>query len=232
MKGSVNLEGCPYISNVYFGGNELVVLNLRDCENLVFVDIKPGYGSNSNGTVNTLDVSGCKKLEKIHLYNVAGLECVRAQDCIELTSFSDPGDSSLVVLDLSGCTKLETVYVNDNKLTTLKLKGCEKLYDLNCENNKLTTLDLSTRTSLICVNCFNNHIRSAVQPYMKDLRKNNNCSFQMDWLYKYSSSSTWDEVPEGWNEVGKDLYAKENEYGWYFQGEPETNHHSNPYSWK
>lgn len=229
LEGSIDLSDCPYIARVYFGGNNIEDLNLKECINLVYVDLEPSYGSENKGSVKTINVSGCYKLERISLDNVKSLESVIAQNCTSLTSFSDPGDSCLVSLDLLGCTNLETVYVEDNKLTTLILKNCEKMYYLNCENNKLTSLDLSTCKGLKSVWCMRNQIRSQVPQYMIQMNEENDCSFYLDWLYEYSSSSTWldGNIPPEWKKVEDDLYAKENKYGWYFNGEPDNNQHYN-----
>ncbi len=229
LEGSIDLSDCPYIARVNFGGNNIKDLNLKECINLAYVDLEPSYGSENKGSVKTINVSGCYKLERISLDNVKSLESVIAQNCTSLTSFSDPGDSCLVSLDLLGCTNLETVHVEDNKLTTLILKNCEKMYYLNCENNKLTSLDLSTCKGLKSVWCMRNQIRSQVPQYMIQMNEENDCSFYLDWLYEYSSSSTWldGNIPSEWKKVEDDLYAKENKYGWYFNGEPDNNQHYN-----
>ncbi|MED6173527.1 hypothetical protein PIB30_060289 [Stylosanthes scabra] len=118
----LDLSGCTNLSQVHSSIGiltQLAYLNLRNCSNLVSIDLNPEYNLCS---LRVLNLSGCTKLENT-------------------TDFT--GLSNLEYLDLEKCTSLSEVPESIGALVMLKffsLRGCINLVQLPASVNNLTCL--------------------------------------------------------------------------------------------
>lgn len=228
LVGSIDLSNCPYIEQLYVGGNDIVDLNLENCSlSNLYVE-----GWRNITYIQSINVSNCKNLSYLDCGGsgryVKNLKSVVAKNCHKLQSF-DYSEGELETLDLSNCVSIGTVYCYQNKLKELTLTGCIKLYALDCSCNYLTELELSTCTNLRSVYCQENRIKSQIPSYLRLFFENWDYMFVYDKLYDYYTSD-FDMSEYGYTQDKNNpvWWYKENEYGWYFPGEPE-NH--GQYTW-
>jgi len=218
--GSINLDNCPYIKNLYVVGSNLTNLSLQNCCNLRSLDL---WSFGDTTKINSINVSGCKNLSYLDcgygntLYD---LEYVNAKFCNNLEYF-DYTEGVLRELDLSYCANLESVCCCDNHLSLLLVAGCSELYSILCQYNNLTKLDLSDCKKLEMLNCSNNKIRSQIPDYFRNY---DFYGLTFDWLYEYAY---FEQTPEedGWVHDSGGHYYRINDYGWYFPGEPHSRQH-------
>lgn len=228
LVGSIDLSNCPYIEQLYVGGNDIVDLNLENCSlSNLYVE-----GWRNITYIQSINVSNCKNLSYLDCGGsgryVKNLKSVVAKNCHKLQNF-DYSEGELETLDLSNCVSIGTVYCYQNKLKELTLTGCIKLYALDCSCNYLTELELSTCTNLRTVFCQENRIKSQIPSYLRLFFENSDYFFVYDKLYDYYVSD-FDMSEDGYTQDKNNpvWWYKENEYGWYFPGEPE-NH--GQYTW-
>ena len=225
LVGSIDLSNCPYIGYLNVGGNDIVDLNLENCSlSELYVE-----GWRNITYIQSINVSNCKNLSNLgYGYSVKNLKSVVAKNCHKLHSFYYC-EGELETLDLSNCVSLGYVHCYQNKLKELTLTGCIELDFLDCSCNYLTELDLSTCTNLNTVYCQENRIKSRIPSYLRHFFENSDYLFVYDNLYDYDVSD-FDMSKYGYTQDKNDpvWWYKENEYGWYFPGEPE-NH--GEYTW-
>ena len=220
--GSINLDNCPYIRNIYVEGCNLTNLSLQNCGNLRSLSFV-SYSDGDATKINSINVSGCKELSHLSCDNVYDLEYVNAKFCDNLGYFRCQKGllkGTLRELDLSYCANLEAVWCDNNQLNSLLLDGCVGLIRLECSGNNLTKLDLSDCNKLTILYCTRNKIRSQVPDYLR----NDSFIFDGDWLYDYDY---FEQTPEedGWIHDHGGYYYRINDYGWYFPGEPHSRQH-------
>ena len=128
----------PYLKELYCmntdeadNDNHLTSLDLSDNPELTYV------GCGQNGTLASLNITNCAKLENLHC-----------------------ASNNLTTLDVTHNPKLWRIYCANNKLTTLNLSNNTALTNLICGENQLTSLDLSNNTALTYLSCYSNQLTS------------------------------------------------------------------------
>ena len=220
---SLNVSGCTALEYLYCHQNQLTSLDVSGCKNLVWfychnnqltsLDVSgctalDDHFSFSGNQFTSLDVSGCTALTCL-ICNDYQLTSLNVSGCTALKKLECAGNQ-LTSLDVSSCTALGYLGCYKNQLTSLNVSGCTALITLWCERNKLTSLDVSSCTALNDLSCFENHISQQIPDYFKNLEYFYHDIKYVNYHYDDRSDTwTWDE----------------NEYGWWYPGEPESHHH-------
>jgi len=199
LNGSIDLSGCSSLKRFSCKNNNLESIDVSGTaiETLNYC----------NNNLQSLNVSECTALRELYCYdnNLASLD---ASGCTALKRL-DCYDNNLTSLNVSGCTALWQLKCSRNSLTSLNVSGNTALYELMCSDNNLDSLNVLGCTELVVLYCKNNHIRSEVPLDFDKLR-----IFEHDQLYNYYYDY----------ELSKTTY-KENKYGWFYPGEPESLYH-------
>ena len=218
---SLNLSGCTAIKEIQgsdLKDNPPFSLNLSGCTALSRVYLGIYYGTDADLVsieLSSLDVSGCTALKSLNCYN-AHLTSLDASGCTALEEL-ECSKNQLTSLDVSGCTALKYLDCFYNQLTSLDVSGCTALEFLSCYDNLLTYLGLSESMSLFLrkntyLDCRNNHLTRKIT------YENKAGVFGHDVLYYYWRE--WDPVM-----YRNKTYYGTNDYGWYYEGEPERGYH-------
>ena len=109
---SIDLSGCPSLTELDCCNNQLTILDVSMLSNLTQLNC-------ANNQLTELDLSGCPDL--------TGLFC---------------GTNQLPTLDLSKCPELIELNCDSNQLTELDVSGCPGLRMLKCQDNQLLELDI------------------------------------------------------------------------------------------
>ena len=128
---SLNVSGCPSLTQLLCWGNQLT--NLDVSQNRALTDLQC-----HKNQLTSLDMSQNSVL--------ALLSC---------------GDNQLTNLDVSQNAALEFLDCNSNQLTSLDLSQNLSLYALYCQSNRLTSLDFSHNSDLRELRCYYNQIKGA-----------------------------------------------------------------------
>lgn len=210
---SLDVRGCKALEKLYCSNRQLTTLNVSGLTALI--DLRCG-GSQltsldvsgltalknlecTDNQLTSLDVSGCTALENLYCFynqltslNLSGYTRLKDLWCYA---------NQLTSLNVSGCTAMESLACTGNQLTTLNVSGLTSLIELSCESNKLTSLNVSGCTALRWLYCEENHFNQEI-PIEFD-----NFYFKYDYKYKYEHNyDVW--------------HVTENEYGWWYPGEP------------
>lgn len=233
LQGRIDLSNCRVgfnlqLDNNHFDSNLLDnnIITSLECPNsgLVKFDLP--------NSVKSINISNCPNIEEvIHSPTLEGEDYVITEfdaSYCENLRYVTIKSNSLRKLNLAGCTALYDLRCYDNKLTELTLIRCISLDRIDCSFNCLSHLivDCPNVTCLLCGNnnledliivkckkleileCHNNHITSVITPELHRI------AFTCDLKYDY-----FGETP------------KENQYGWYYPGEPDTGDHIPPKNW-
>ena len=171
---TLNVTGCTAMTTLGCAYNNLTQLDVSTCTALKYLSLADTYGSPSNSSLRTLDVSGLTSLEKITAY-WTGVDTLRAVGCSALKEID--ARAAVSVMDLGGCSALETLTCSGKNLSTVDLSDCVALKELSIFSQKLTGLDLSHNSKLETVNCSNNLMSTLTMgnhPHLKTLSCNTN----------------------------------------------------------
>ena len=166
---SLNIKGCYSIKTFsIINSFSLSSLDFSDVASMDSVRVKNTYIQSvkvnenirvleiqNNPSLSNLDVSGCRKLEKLMSFDTA-LNNLELNQCTSL-EYLECSENNLTTLDISACTKLITLGCSGNNLTSLDISPCTKLSSLYCQNNKLKgSLDASSCKALSILDCRDN----------------------------------------------------------------------------
>ena len=62
LSGSLDFEGCTYLTQVVCCEEKLTSVNLKGCENLEWVDLH-------DNTIKSINIEGCNSIDELHIYN-------------------------------------------------------------------------------------------------------------------------------------------------------------------
>lgn len=208
LRQGLKLTGCDALEDVYIVGTELSQINLSGIKALNYATIL------GNTLLESLDLSDCSQLTNVYCYRDDVLKHINVQGCKSLKRL-ECTECCLSELDVSGCEALEYIDCYHNKIANIDLTGCLSLKTLWCSYNQLTSLTLPKKDGSISVGCSNNRIIQKITPEFYDTFYS---SGSHDALYTY-----WDE----WDAIAQQYIKKykKNDYGWYYEGEPEKGCH-------
>jgi hypothetical protein len=136
-----------------FNTRPFTVENITNHPNLEYLIV-----ARNGNNLTSLDVSGCKKLQRLQCYENA------------LTTLNIQGDTAiyelfcsnnqLTSLDLQGMTHLYNFICAGNQITALNLSSCRGLGWFDCHSNMITSLDFSNSPGLSWLHCENNLLTS------------------------------------------------------------------------
>ncbi|MBR5278978.1 MAG: leucine-rich repeat domain-containing protein, partial [Clostridia bacterium] len=132
LTGSLSLKNCP----------ELTTLNVYITEVSDDTNTKDVVETTVKGKLDSIDVSGLKKLTNISAYNQA-LTSVNVKDCAALTGINLYGNQLTAIPVIEGCAKLTTITLNDNKITDIKNIATDMDSKKEGINTVVTSLNLS-----------------------------------------------------------------------------------------
>ena len=195
---------------IYLRGCDLTgMLDLSDCEDLLFVDL---YHNRISGV----------ELRNLPKLRILGLQDNRLMELYpdELPSCQgiDVGKNCLSKLDVSRNPELVELYVNDNRLTRIDLSSNPKLKYFYCHNNAITELDTRANPLLRHLNATGNPMKSirSLAPQRNELLplelyagEGGRVGLKFNPVY----NAQWKETGE-WQQS---YYAYPNE-GWHFKG--------------
>lgn len=196
----LDFSNVPKLAFLYCNDNLLTSLDLSDLPLLKHIDC-------GNNPLSSLDLSACKDLEWLLCRESQGLLSVNVSGCSNLTLL-DVSKCSLQNLNVSGCSSLSSVKCQNQQLVSLNVAGCYALEELDCSGNLLPSLDVSSCTNLKELDCSNNRI---IQQITSEDRIP---TFYYDRLFDYL-----------YDEGGNLIDFWQNDYGWYYDGEPEKGYH-------
>lgn len=188
------------ISSLYVQGDKISALNLKDAANL-----KELYAADNQ--LATLDVSGCKKLEKIDVQgnqltaltasdltdlkelsiadNQISGTALRLSSSARLTHFVASHNALTSIPTASALSQAKTVWVAGNKLHSLALTQSKGLHSLFASSNELTSLTLAASNCLTDVWAENNSLTkidlSAGSPSLLTLAADHNQLTEVAW---------------------------------------------------
>lgn len=144
----INVAGCTKLSNVWVANDDQVTplssLNLSGCTGLEDLWLR-------NTTISSVDVSSCKNLEKIDLYELPNLTSLDASGLSRLKSLRVDYCEKLGSIKLAGLSSLETLSLggeNGGRFSSVDLSQCPNLQILSLGSKYLTSLDLSKNMQL------------------------------------------------------------------------------------
>lgn len=220
---SLIVNNCPTLN--YLGANlKMGLLSINDCHNIERIEI------GEITATDTIDLSGLPylsyfsidyaknltflDLSTCSLLTVAsGIENVTnvdLHDCTSITSVGCAGGRTIESLNVSGCTSLESLFVYESNLRQLDVSNCSRLEHLDCRSSLLHSIDVSSCPSLKYLSCWNTHIVQQITI------ENRIQTFNYDQLYDYRGFVDDDGIYHSW---------RRNNYGWYYEGEPEKGYH-------
>jgi len=138
---SISLEGC----------DRLVLLNLKNCTNLVNLQyhVSSRYGLVNEGKVD-LDISGCTMLTGL---DINYLNTLNATGCTSLKKLNCYGQVTDAIV--KECSSLETLKFDGAELKRLDIGDCSALKVLSCcGGGTFTSLDLSSNPLLDSLTCY------------------------------------------------------------------------------
>ncbi len=169
---SIDVSGCPALTNLSCGNKELTALKLSanleelTCNNAEITSLdlslctKLRTLSLGENQISVIDLSSCTLLENLSCSGKALQNIKFANSCVALT-YVDINRTSIKEIDLSDIKTLGSVSViNNDDLTKLKVSGCNNLFYFVCEQNKLQALDVSGLTKLNELQCWSNELTS------------------------------------------------------------------------
>lgn len=254
LNGKIDFQGCKALYSFRYAGNNNKIsdINLRDCANLVDVEI--GVASNDE-LLHKIDISNCVNLKQISGLGNDSLAYFIASNCTSLKEvhFYRSYRTSYLTIDLTGCTALEKVSSTAGYIKSIIFKGATNLRELKCTYARLTNLDLSSCVNLVDLDCSNNNLRTLDLSNCRLLESLNcehneltdlvieNCYNLVDFFC--TDNKITKQVPEslrnvkmclmdfrynyGWNNDGT-LTWYDNGVGWWYPGEPESGVHGWP----
>jgi len=146
--------------------NELINLDLDECEKLEYLDCLNNY-QNEEG-IDFLDVNTCKKLKELYA-NHCCLRFLKLAEQIHTLNLASNNLSSLR-LDLTNLTDLEYLNVNLNVLGSLNLTNNKKLKHIYCYKNQIEELKVKHLTELENLFCYHNNLRKLDCSGLKNLK--------------------------------------------------------------
>lgn len=223
LTGFINLNNCSYIRSLSVIDNTIDRISIHKCENFEVLAAAKPYDDHTD--INTIDISECNNLWSIQ--EPKKLDKLSISKCNKLTSI-DCSDSELKELSIIDCDALTILQCPRNQLSILNI-SCSNLVNLDCSQNQLTKLDLENCPSLQYLNCMYNHILMEVPNYFRNYGWNTVNYFSMDFRYDYAVFYDYSDqlAKDGWVRTFEDgvFYHRENQYGWWFPGEPESHRH-------
>lgn len=205
---SINVSGCKSLLMFSCHENQLTSLNVSNCTALIDLYCR-------NNLLTSINISGCMAL--------VGLNCSHNQLSIldvsncKMLLYLNCDNNQLVLLDVSSCTSLIELKCSYNQLASLDVSNFQALKHLICYFNQLTSLNVSGCTALWELRCSNNKINSVIPEWFTRIN-----IFEYDQKY-------WYKPKEYENGEWITIYD-EDEYGWWYQGEPERGYHDRPYN--
>lgn len=188
----------------------------KDEDGLYSISLSIATRSNNlNGAIN---LSGCKCLKYLYLYHSpyasekGKITSIDVSDCTALTDLSCQGNS-ITYINAHNCSNLDYLDCSYNNLIELDLGNCENLVWLNCSDNFLESLNVDQFPRLETLYCEHNHITAQISKHMH----------QIEWLL-YDKKYKYYGYGDNWE-------YEENEYGWYYPGEPSERGHNAPEAW-
>lgn len=173
-KESLDLSGCPNLTNLDLSRNKITALNLSSMSKLVYFSINdneqlgtvifPDGSENlvqismNNGDVSHFYPISLPKLTSLKLNGNALFDIEIAAHYPSLTEL-EVEDNSITVLDVSKCSKLSKLNVNKNQLSVLNVSSNTGMLNLFCAENNLEVLNLNKNTSITSLNCSKNKIK-------------------------------------------------------------------------
>ena len=218
---SLNVSGCLYL---YCQNNQLTSLDMStslaleglhcDSNQLTSLDVSDHMAlwnlTCDNNKLTSLDISGCTALKRL-LCLTNRLTALDVSDQTDL-EFLACGNNQLTSLDISGCTELTDLMCYGNLLTSLDVSSCTTLTRLYCHRNQLAFLDVSSCTTLTYLNCAANNINNIIPDWFSQLKE---FAYDQKFLYKKGY------INGEWVTIGHE----ENDYGWWYPGEPMKGYH-------
>lgn len=129
------IEG-KYSSSPFSNCSNLKKVSLRGCNELIGINL-------SRTGITNIDLSQCKKVQKINFNDCKNLKTLNLTDCAELNSI-DSSSTDIRSIDLSSCKKLEKVNFKDCKnLKIINLTNCAELNSINSSTTNIGSIDLS-----------------------------------------------------------------------------------------
>ena len=209
---SVDMSNCPALQEVALTAPSIKEVNVSDCP-----QIRPDIVNRLIGWVPTiharnlptvteidypysaetqsLDVSGCKNLQKIRLAS-GGL-----------------GAHTLQRLILNGCTGLQELDCRYSQLTTLDVSTCEQLKILDCDwIQTLNTIILpqGPRPFYERFSCHGTRVTQEIPDWFPGPSDPNRWGYEQRYTYKLYEDG---------------IHAEDKGYGWWYPGEPECGYH-------
>lgn len=254
LNGKIDFQGCKALYSFRYAGNNNKIsdINLRDCANLVDVEIGVDF---HDELLHKVDISNCVNLKQISGLGNDSLAYFIASNCTSLKEvhFCRSYRTSYLTIDLTGCTALEKVSSTAGYIKSIIFKGTTNLRELKCTYARLTNLDLSSCVNLVDLDCSNNNLRTLDLSNCRLLESLNcehneltdlvieNCYNLVDFFC--TDNKITKQVPEslrnvkmclmdfrynyGWNNDGT-LTWYDNGVGWWYPGEPESGVHGWP----
>lgn len=243
---NIVISECPYIYKIICNENKLLTsLEMEniaqgynyECgnnisDNPLLVNLKIGNSNirelwcNGNKALKHLDINDNIYIENIYCFsngltelNLSNLEKLKTIHCYS---------NKLTSINITNCNNTYAIKCSDNELEFLDVSHLNKLYSLECNNNKLT--DILIPSNLYSLNCCQNKIKKEVPASFKDIFGESSYEWEQrfqhdplyyDYGYVYDSNGNIVLDPNGFP-IKK---WKENNYGWYFPGEPEKGYH-------
>ena len=109
--------------------------------------------------VERIDVSGCKKLERLHCEMTGVLSKLNVRGCSNLTELRC-SSGKLTKLDVSQNKRLRFLRCNNNQLKELNFSSNKRLTYLECSRNKLKKLNVYQNKKLTVIECKKNCLTS------------------------------------------------------------------------
>jgi len=146
---TINAAGCTLLDVDTGTFTDLVNLNSAD-----FSNTSLQYFLLPNGTLRTLNISGCGSLGQIDVRN-NDLTALNLTGCTALYSLNC-SDNQINALNLSNSPNLREMTIFNNVIASINTTGCHSLVTVNASSNLIPALDLSGNTSLQSLD-FNNN---------------------------------------------------------------------------
>lgn len=151
------LQGCPDIAKIHVDFNYSDAtrqLAVASCNGLKSVILNNCNGQYNVSGITLVDVSNCRALKQLDLYNHPALVSLLASGCNSLKALVVT-NCGVWSLDLTGCSALEHLDCSAClDLDTLDVSSCVNLRNVWCRGTSIKSLDLSSAAAkLVKLNC-------------------------------------------------------------------------------
>ena len=205
---SFNASGCSSLKGGFDFGQNFSSLVVQGCVEL--------EGLSCDGSVvKSLDLSDCKNLKDIYLDECNSLESLDISGCYNIEDIYVWG-SKLKSIDLSNRKQLRRVDLNYIPIQSLNLNGCSALTDINCMTcSSLSSFEFDGCYALEEFYCRGTKITKEIPTW---------CRPRVVW-YERRYTDYWVEELKVGDGVIRKVHYKDNGFGWWHPGEPQSGKH-------